>query len=555
MAARHQETITRLEGELAVQRDQQARIDQTISALNEHQSRIDRTIFEMIAKHEQDMGDVKGMLQHLLAHDVVKAHASSNSAQPKFSTSDQGAQNDFTRAICTRFGATEFEKPGEVLSKLHQKGLVQDFQNEFERLANLMVGLPESYMIDCFVSGLKDEIRFEVKLLRPESLIQATSLAGMVEDKVVSSQNAGRSNMGYFNIHNICIYDNQDVYANFSLNYNPNRTLSTRTVNCGGKNPEFNENLGMKITHFDAVLKCEIWRFSRARNLMEDQLLGFTLVPVSLVVRKGKVTQDFTLSSTYLFHIPAGTVQLTLFLNTAMPVNPSAKSPNSATSSSISSEAQKIILDLVEFERIEFPDLNVARENQQMVSENFDMAEHNSARKPKENCCGTISPNGSIQNFGLFSSTTTCLSDYRNSIDSIEKMSRLAGDFSDSHAASISADANQSSRESLDTPTSKKESNGGGKKDTNFSSNGEGNVKEENLGSVKFDPVFTAPLGNINLEAEQTAMQQQIVEMYMRSMQQLTKSLAKMNLPIDLDKPELEDSGDVIQNHDNKLEL
>ncbi|KAF8395693.1 hypothetical protein HHK36_019643 [Tetracentron sinense] len=388
------------------------------------------------------------------------------------------------------------------------------------------------------------------------------------------------------NIHNICIYDNQDVYAKFSLTYNPDETLSTRTVNGGGKNPEFNENLGMKITQLDAVLKCEIWMFSRVRNLMEDQLLGFALVPLSLVAGKGKVTQDFTLSSTDLFHSPAGTVQLTLFLNTTLTINSSAKSSDSNASSSISSEvvllnrkSPEVVLDPVEYERIEFPDINVARENQQMVSEYFDMAERSSARRPgfvgpasflhlgsssqsiddyemtlnssEDNCCGTISPNGSIQNSGFFSSTTS-LSDDRNSIDSMEKKICVPGESSDSHAA---AEANQSSRASPDTPTSKKGSDGRNEKDTNFSNKEESSVKEGNLGSVKFGPVFSAPLGNINLEVEQTAMQQQIVDMYMRSMQQFTESLAKMKLPMDLDKPEPEDRGDVIQNHDNKLEL
>ncbi|KAJ6302783.1 hypothetical protein OIU77_016804 [Salix suchowensis] len=72
---------------------------------------------------------------------------------------------------------------------------------------------------------------------------------------------------------------------------------------------------------------------------------------------------------------------------------------------------------------------------------------------------------------------------------------------------------------------------------------------------VKFGQVFSSPLGNINLEAEQSAMQQQIVEMYMRSMQQFTESLAQMKLPMELDKLESEDRGDVIQSHNNKLEL
>ncbi|KAG7022131.1 hypothetical protein SDJN02_15860, partial [Cucurbita argyrosperma subsp. argyrosperma] len=119
------------------------------------------------------------------------------------------------------------------------------------------------------------------------------------------------------NIHNICIYENQDVYAKFSLTYNPDQTLSTRVVQGGGKNPDFNENLRMKITQFDSVLKCEIWMLSKARTYLEDQLLGFALVPLSQVLGKGKVTENYSLSSTDLFHSPGwdGTVESVFGIN------------------------------------------------------------------------------------------------------------------------------------------------------------------------------------------------------------------------------------------------
>ncbi|KAF5178071.1 Calcium-dependent lipid-binding (CaLB domain) family protein [Thalictrum thalictroides] len=178
------------------------------------------------------------------------------------------------------------------------------------------------------------------------------------------------------NIHNICIYENQDVYAKFSLTYSPDEIVSTRIVNGGGKNPDFNENLTMKITQLDAVLKCEIWMLSRVRNYLEDQLLGFALVPMSLVSGKGKVTQDFTLSSTDLFHSPAGTVHLTRFLHTSVHASLSCTSFESNYNSSISSEfvllnrkVSEVGLDPVEYGRIEFPDIDVMRENQQMLSE------------------------------------------------------------------------------------------------------------------------------------------------------------------------------------------
>ncbi|XP_027332144.1 uncharacterized protein LOC113847325 [Abrus precatorius] len=389
------------------------------------------------------------------------------------------------------------------------------------------------------------------------------------------------------NIHNICIYDNQDVYAKFSLTYNPDETLSTSIINGGGKNPTFNENLRMKITQTDAVLKCEIWMFSRARIHMEDQLLGFALVPISQIVGKGKITEDYSLSSTDLFHSPAGTVQLTLSLDQSLAIN-----SESAKNSSISSEVilldrkiSEVMLDPVEYSRIEFPDISVVKENQQMVSEYFNLASHGTASRsniggllpflhlgasppqlddcemtvssPDENHVESISPNESIQNSCFLGSTITTLSDDRNSADSVEKKNHLGGDSSNSVTVSITVEGSQNIGACPDTPTSKKEESGTkDDKEAKFSSKEKENKNDRNIDTSTFGQVFSAPLGNINLEAEQSAMQKQIVDMYMRSMQQFTESLAKMKLPMDLNKPEKEDHGDVIQNHDNsKIEI
>ncbi|QHN91186.1 hypothetical protein HN873_058324 [Arachis hypogaea] len=365
------------------------------------------------------------------------------------------------------------------------------------------------------------------------------------------------------NIHNICIYDNQDVYAKFSFTYNPDETLSTRIINGGGKNPTFNENLRMKISNIDdAVLKCEIWMFSRARNHLEDQLLGFSLVPISQVLigkGKGKVTQDYSLSSTDLFHSPAGTVQLTLSLDTNNS-NFDLISSESAKTSSISSEVvlldrkvTEVMVDPVEYSRIVFPDIGVAKENQEMATEYFNFCSSRGLLLPflrlgATNDCemNPVSPNESIhQNSGFLSSTTTSLSDDRDrnsSVDSIQKKNNSCN-------VSISVIEGSVSN-SPDTPTSKKEGESMDEKESEKSDDSEKKVG-------KFGQVFSAPLGNMNmnmnLEAEQSAMQKQIVDMYMRSMQQFTESLARMKLPMEIDKSERKDQdcGDVIQNHES----
>lgn len=361
------------------------------------------------------------------------------------------------------------------------------------------------------------------------------------------------------NIHNICIYDNQDVYAKFSLTYNPDETISTQIINGGGKNPQFNENLTMKITQPDAILKCEIWMLSRARNFMEDQLLGFALVPIFPIL-KGKITEDFSLSSTDLFHSPAGTVRLTLSLDaTAKYLS------DSAANSSITSEVvlldrkiSEVIVDPVEYSRIEFPDINIVKENQQMVSDYFNLnnprpdlrgsasflhlgASHQlddyemNLNSSEENQGESISPRGSIQNSGFLSSTITSLSDDRNSDESADRKGRLAAESS----SSLSAEATHSSGALPDTPTSRKGFEDQKQKQPSFEGKEE-NTKEGEMGISKFSKVFSAPTANVNSAAEESKMQQQIVDMYMRSMHQFTESLAKMKLPMDLDKVEIE---------------
>jgi hypothetical protein len=309
------------------------------------------------------------------------------------------------------------------------------------------------------------------------------------------------------------------------------------------------------------------------------------LVPISQIFGKGKVTDDYSLSSTDLFHSPAGTVQLTLLLDTSFPINSSLSSmPQSSTNSSISSEV--VLLDPIEYSRIEFPDINVVNENQKMVYEYFNSESYGSVSRPNlvgslpflhlggssspqvvvdcemimnssgENHESIVSPNENIHSSRFPSSTSTSLSDDRNSSDSIEKKSNLRHDLSNSFNALVSIEGNiQNSCIGSDTPTSKKEIEARNDKDSMFSSKEKETNNGKNIEAAKFGQVFSVPPRHVDMEAEQSSMQQQIVDMYMRSMQQFTESLAKMKLPMDLDhKPDNQNQGDVIQNPNSKLE-
>ncbi|PNX98954.1 retrotransposon-related protein, partial [Trifolium pratense] len=90
----------------------------------------------------------------------------------------------FLQALETRFAPSFYDEPSSALFKLVQRSSVNNYLTEFERLANRIVGLPQPFLLSCFISGLSPEIRREVQALRPVTLCQATALAKLQEDKI-----------------------------------------------------------------------------------------------------------------------------------------------------------------------------------------------------------------------------------------------------------------------------------------------------------------------------------------------------------------------------------
>ncbi|KAL2474519.1 Calcium-dependent lipid-binding (CaLB domain) family protein [Abeliophyllum distichum] len=164
------------------------------------------------------------------------------------------------------------------------------------------------------------------------------------------------------NIHNICIYQNQDVYAKLFLTDDPDKNFSTRIINGGGKNPVFNENLRLNVQKMDSSLRCEVWMLSRVKNYLEDQLLGFTLVPLSEVAEIGKEAQEFELSSSDLFHSPAGTLQLTLNYTGRSPDIIVIPTPPHTTLAE--KDLDEPDTNPCELDKIEFPDPKIVNDNE-----------------------------------------------------------------------------------------------------------------------------------------------------------------------------------------------
>ncbi|KAI3688601.1 hypothetical protein L2E82_46287 [Cichorium intybus] len=297
-------------------------------------------------------------------------------------------------------------------------------------------------------------------------------------------------------IQNICIYHKQDVYAKICITCNPEKSFTTQIINGGGKNPVFNETLRIKVPTIECSLKCEIYMLSRVRNYLEDQLLGFALIPLSeILIKNGKLENEFTLSSTDLFHSPSGFVHLSLSYTGASPDVIAIPPPCAAKGTTTDSE-------LAEFDKIEFPDPKIANENHMMVSEYFGLSSESlvssdtddqfdapiETHKP-ESPPSSVSTNGS-----------QCASTHVISTESSDTPSKSAN-------------------QEYDSPLKEKPAAGGG---ADSDSSGGDSIKK---------PVTTA-----KFELDQKVVQQDFVDLYMKSMQQFTESLAKMKLPLDVEK-------------------
>jgi hypothetical protein len=89
---------------------------------------------------------------------------------------------ELTKTILRRFGPTDFEDPSEALSRLRQTTTIAAYQEEFEKLSYQVDGLLETFLIGCFITGLRDDIRLDVKIKHPTTLSETIGVVRLIEE-------------------------------------------------------------------------------------------------------------------------------------------------------------------------------------------------------------------------------------------------------------------------------------------------------------------------------------------------------------------------------------
>ncbi|XP_020206869.1 uncharacterized protein LOC109791920 [Cajanus cajan] len=102
-------------------------------------------------------------------------------------TRTQPFQNwkQFAKALELEFGPSPYDCPRSTLFKLSQSNSVSNYYTEFMSLANRVYGLSPDALLDCFISGLKPDLKREVIAQNPLSILKAVSLAKLFEEKYI----------------------------------------------------------------------------------------------------------------------------------------------------------------------------------------------------------------------------------------------------------------------------------------------------------------------------------------------------------------------------------
>lgn len=111
----------------------------------------------------------------------------------KKSSAEPVVWRTFTEGIKVRFSST-LRRPLEELVQLKQTGNLSDYQEKFEKIA-CRSNLSEEQKLDCYLGGLKEELAWDVKLLNPVTVLEATRLAKIKE---LSLRSCSKTSAGIF---------------------------------------------------------------------------------------------------------------------------------------------------------------------------------------------------------------------------------------------------------------------------------------------------------------------------------------------------------------------
>ncbi|XP_056695073.1 uncharacterized protein [Spinacia oleracea] len=111
--------------------------------------------------------------------------------------------NDFVADLYARFRDDSAHNVVENFNKLQQNGSLEEYINEFENLRSIMMMnnhiLPDAYMLESFIGGLKPTVKPFVKALRPCSIADAIDIARLQKENLTAMGHKTTYKHPYYN--------------------------------------------------------------------------------------------------------------------------------------------------------------------------------------------------------------------------------------------------------------------------------------------------------------------------------------------------------------------
>lgn len=129
--------------------------------------------------------------------------------------------------LMRQFGSTNKMDHQAALARLSQTGSVTAYRDKFTKLSCRATGFSPELRLACFVGGLKEEIRVDVRAMKPTTLLDAYELAKLYEERAIGHrqqvrQAPSRSTPG-FNNHNSSPRPFGTTGSNVSQSHHPAR--------------------------------------------------------------------------------------------------------------------------------------------------------------------------------------------------------------------------------------------------------------------------------------------------------------------------------------------
>lgn len=94
-----------------------------------------------------------------------------------------GTWQGLAELMMREFGSFNKSDYQAALAKMIQLGSVEEYKTQFTKLSRRATGFSQELLLSCFIGGLKDDIRIDVKAQKPRTLYDACELAKVYEER------------------------------------------------------------------------------------------------------------------------------------------------------------------------------------------------------------------------------------------------------------------------------------------------------------------------------------------------------------------------------------